>query len=48
MDLVRGIKSWGEEFAEKHEMEINFTTDVPGAVPSKSDCSCFESYRKPA
>ena len=33
LGVVAGMKSWCREFAERHKMEIDFRSDVPGAVP---------------
>jgi len=33
LGVVAGMKSWCKEFAERHKMEIDFRSDVPGAVP---------------
>lgn len=33
LGVVKGIKSWCKEFGERHEMEINFRTDVRNPIP---------------
>src|SRR5262249_14261690 len=33
LGVVAGMKSWCKEFAERHKLEIDFRSDVPGAVP---------------
>jgi PAS domain S-box-containing protein len=33
LGVIAGMKSWCKEFAERHKMEIDFRSDVPGAVP---------------
>jgi PAS domain S-box-containing protein len=33
LGVVGGLKSWCKEFGERQEMEIDFSNDVPGAVP---------------
>jgi PAS domain S-box-containing protein len=34
LGAVGGIRSWCREFAERHRIEINFRSDVEGALPS--------------
>ena len=41
LGVVPGMKSWCKEFAGRHNFKIDFTCDVPGALPRELGVSLF-------
>jgi PAS domain S-box-containing protein len=41
LGVVAGMKSWCKEFAGRHNLRIDFTSDVPGALPRELGVSLF-------
>ena len=41
LGVVAGMKSWCKEFAGRHDLKIDFTSDVPGALPRELGLSLF-------
>ena len=41
LGVVAGIKSWCDEFAERHKMQLNFRNDVSSVIPLEMGVSLF-------
>jgi signal transduction histidine kinase len=41
LGVVAGMKSWCKEFAGRHHLKIDFTSDVPTALPRELGVSLF-------
>jgi PAS domain S-box-containing protein len=41
LGVVAGMKSWCKEFAGRHNLRIDFTSDVPGPLPRELGVSLF-------